>query len=155
MHRIACPAVAETVVSRVADYFRTGDSGALSVVTGNKRLTRLFPRELPVIRPQSRGLDPGKSPTNKTRLAGDPGLPSAEHLSRAPSSYSAGRLKRTSGATQFDFVITIDRRLTRANTIIAGSRRGAPGLESAGQSGDCRSAKSALRCQEISRDRSW
>ena len=34
------------------DNFRAGDSGALSLVTGNKRLTRLFPGEWPTIRPQ-------------------------------------------------------------------------------------------------------
>jgi len=35
------------------DYFRAGDSAALSVVAGNKRRTRLFPGEWPVILPES------------------------------------------------------------------------------------------------------
>jgi len=35
------------------DYFRAGDSGMLSVMTENKRLTRLFSGERAAIRPKS------------------------------------------------------------------------------------------------------
>jgi len=45
-HRIAV----SPEVQSSNDSFRAGDSGALSVVTENKRLTRLFSGELPTIR---------------------------------------------------------------------------------------------------------